>query len=137
MANELQTKLTRSINFGAVTIGGVAITKLTDQQLGIRKTIPANSTDVQVVIGSVTMANVLAMGLEVSEEGCTVKTNSSGSPTDTILPKKNVALIWIDGDPSLSKFITAVTLTSVFVSTGGSDALFAFGLALDVTPGIT
>jgi hypothetical protein len=131
MAGELSAKLTRSIQIGGITIGGLVETILSDGQVQNQKTVPASSTNAEFDV-AVTIANVKAIALWADKD-CTVKTNSTSVPDETLALKANSPMVWSSTDPVAGKFITH-DITKLYVTTGAADTLLKFGAAVDSTP---
>jgi hypothetical protein len=135
MAQESVITRTVNLNGGGVTIGGVSEKILTDSVETFKKAIPANTTNGRVVKPRVTLDNCKALGIMASKD-CTVKTNSTSSPQETLTLKANKMLHWMYGDPDANKFL-ADDVTDWYVTTGGEDTLLQILNGEDATPVLT
>jgi LytS/YehU family sensor histidine kinase len=112
MAGEATVRLTRSVQFGAGTVGGVTETVLADttqyfqQQFGIVSNIAIPMTV------DVSAALVIAIS---ADKDCTLETNDATTPIDTFALKANQPLIYRSTDAS-TNFLTA-DVTSFFITT--------------------
>lgn len=130
----------RASNFltvGGITIGGgdpieivADIESATPGPNGDGIVVPADSTNYEIDV-TLTLANAKAYGI-CADKDCTVKTNSSGSPTETLTLKANHALIWRENDPSTMHFLSA-NITKIYV-TCTAETKIKFGHASDITP---
>jgi hypothetical protein len=132
MAGEIDVTTTRSMRIGGLTIAYSAGSPA-DQHVAISKTIPANSTDVQIDL-SVDISDAVAYAVWADQD-CTVETNSASSPTDTLNLSRKIALQYVVGDPAANAFLSA-DVTALFITTGANPTLFRFAAAEDTTPGI-
>jgi hypothetical protein len=129
MANEQSTKVNRSVTIGGVSIGGTVQTVTTDLVTAFQKTIPTGTnTEVDITVD---ISTCKVMAIEADND-CTVKTNSTSAPDDTLALKARQPLIWADGDPSGLQFLTA-DVTKFYVTTTTA-TLLKFGSASDSTP---
>lgn len=127
MAGEPTIRLTRSVQFGSITVGGVTETisagfvPVFSQEFGV---VTDAEIDMTVDISTVLVAAISA------DKDCTLKTNSSGSPVDTFLLKANQPLIYrktVDAN-----FFT-VDVTKFFLTTSVITTL-KIGIGADATP---
>lgn len=93
-------------------------------------TVAADADDYEID-WAFTLANAKAYGI-CADQDCTIKTNSSSSPTETLTLKANQALIWRENDPTTMHFLSA-NLTKIFV-TCAAETEIKFGHAVDITP---
>ena len=126
------TKAQKWLRVGGAMIGGDAEQEINaDVEVvtpGI--TVPASSTDYEIDV-TMTFANAKAYAI-VANKDCTVKTNSTSSPAETLTLKANQALVWCENDPAASHFLS-VTLTKIYVTTT-DETVIKFGHASDITP---
>lgn len=130
MAGEQNARVTRAL-VGGISVGGTVQTIPANSQIAFQETIAINQTNHEIDI-AVTLANVQAMALEANQD-CSVKTNSTGSPQETISLKANTPLIWVLGDLAAAKFF-AGDITKFYVTTGGVATIFKFLAFMDQTP---
>lgn len=125
------TKAQRWLRINGTTIGGDSEQEITtDLESAATVTVAADETNFEIDL-TVTLANAKAIGL-VADQDCTVKTNSSSTPDDTITLKADQALVWCENDPADTKFLTE-DLTKIYVTTT-VETVIKFGHASDVTP---
>ena len=133
MAGESTARVSRSVSIAGVTVGGAQQTIATDGQVTFSKVIPANQTDAQCNVNA-DLGGAHLLAIEASKD-CTVKTNSSSTPIQTLSLKANIPRIWVQND------VTANWLTSdisaLYVTTGGEDTTLKFVAAIDTSPLIT
>lgn len=117
-------------NNGTVSVPSVSVTG--DSELVFDGTIPASTTNFEIDIA----IDVSAMKAYAFSAGgaCTVKTNSSSSPVDTITFTSTVkGAVWYDG--STSDALLTADVTKLFVTNPGSSSItFKLVALLDVTP---
>src|SRR4051812_39622989 len=104
MANEVAVKLSRSVNIGGVTIGGVDETVLCDYQQVFKQTVGAGVLNYRVDI-PITVENVRVSGIHSNQDNVTIYTNypstaTNPGPTQTITLTKNVAQIYSINEPA-------------------------------------
>lgn len=127
MAGEATVRLTRSVQFGAGTVGGVTETVACDytqyfqQQFGV-----VSNVEIAMTV-DVSAALVIAIS---ADKDCTLETNDAGTPVDTLALKANQPLIYRSTDPSAnfltadvtSFFITTTETTTLKIGVGGNSA---------------
>lgn len=132
MAGEASVRVSTSYTFGGGTIGGTVATVNPDAQIFMKKTIPANSTNVVFNV-AIDVTAVTIAAIEANKD-CTVKTNSTSTPDDTLALVANQAVGWRVGDvPAL--FLTE-DVTVMYVTTGAEATTLSLGVGYDATPGI-
>jgi hypothetical protein len=131
MANELTFRLRRALSMPSIFLGGSIETVHADLGVAFSKTIPALTTDAEIII-ALTLAEVLIMGME-ADQGCVVKTNSILTPRETLTLTANHPLIWATGDLAGGKFF-AGDVTAFYVTTGAQQTLLKFVAGLNATP---
>ena len=131
MAGEKAVTVSTSYRFGAGTVGGTVATVNPDSQTFISKSIPANSTNFEIQI-VVDVSTVTIAAIEASKD-CTVKTNSTSDPDDTLALKAAQAIGWRTNDVA-TLFLT-VDVVKFYITTGAEATLFTFGFGVDATPG--
>lgn len=126
------TKAQKWLRINGITIGGDAEQEITAdiEYATPGVTVPATSTDYEIDV-TMTFANAKAYAL-VADQDCTVKTNSTSSPAETLTLKANQALVWCENDPAASHFLS-VNLTKIYV-TCTPETIVKFGHASDITP---
>jgi hypothetical protein len=100
-----------------------------DNQLAISQVIPSGSTNLEIL--AAIDVSQLKMLILKSDVACTVKTNSSGSPTDTINLVAGVPLVWCTGDYYTNKITADVAKFFVTVP-GVADCNFQVIALMDV-----
>ncbi len=104
MAGEPVVRITRSIQFGAGTVGGTTETIAADTVDYFSQTF--GIVTASVITMPVTVANIVAVGI-VADKDCTLDTNS---PTDdSFTLKANKPLIWTTDDPGTNPLTVDVT----------------------------
>ena len=107
------------------------VSKTASGEANLSETIPADSTDLELVIAIDFSA--LKMLLIVSNKALTLETNSGSVPDDTITLVADEPLVWWTGSPH-SNPLTA-DVTSIFVTEGASDeAILDIRTLQDATP---
>lgn len=109
------------------TNGGGTLSKQITVQSGGEKnldeTIPGSTTD-QLVDFDMDVSQMKGLFI-VADQDCTIKTNSSGSPVNTITLLANVPFVWVAGDAALRDTGGAVIttdITKLYVTVGGATA---------------
>lgn len=133
MAQEFEAIRSQTLKIGGLSIGPVSQTKIGDAVQGFKKLIPANSANARVTL-PVDVSTVKAAGI-VANQDCTIKTNSTSTPTDTLALQANAAILWQTGDPT-ALFLTA-DVTDFYITTGGTATLVQFAACTDSTPVLT
>jgi hypothetical protein len=86
--------------------------------------VPATTTNQQLTFPALTQANLQAVGLYVSTGGTvTVKTNSTGSPQDTIVLTNGQVLLWTLQTNLIGKCPFSNNVTTIYVTNGGASAV--------------
>ena len=135
MAGEKTISFTQNLVFSAGAVGG-AITLTVDDQYFFQKTIPANSVNVEIDVGSVLVgATLVAIIVDVSANA-TVYTNapSTGAPAETFVLTPNNPAYWYTGKVGANPFLT--TITKLYVTTSTLPVTVKFAHAHDATPGL-
>jgi hypothetical protein len=117
LAGEVKTTSSRTLAGFGMSVGGVVGSILSSSAVPFQKIVAAGSVnqehDLVVVI-----ANVIAIGIS-SNQPITIKTNSTGSPAETITVPAGGEIIWVSGvDPVGSKPL-GTDLTKVYISVPG------------------
>lgn len=120
----------RSVTLGGVSFGGSTGSVTFDGANSAQVTIPANETDYQVT-WTCDVSESQIQCLDASR-ACTVKTNNSGTPVQTISVDPTKALIWVSGDLSGAKIFTT-DVTTLYVTTT-EETVFKVGSGQDLTP---
>lgn len=118
-----------------VTANGNQVSKLKTYtggaRLSISETIAGSSTNAQVV-GTLDVSQVVSFVM-VSNVACTVKTNSTGSPADTITLVADVPYVWTSD--SYDSFQLGTDVTVFYVTVPGTAAsTFQIDAIYDPTP---
>jgi hypothetical protein len=102
-----------------------------DMELNVTLTIPANTTNQAIVI-AITQTDLLSVCLYANGAALTVKTNSSGSPQDTIALVSGQCLVWTLQTDGIGKIPFSANVTEFFVTnaTSGS-AIFQYACVLN------
>lgn len=130
MAGEPTGRITKSAIIGGLTIGGTVSTVAADTFVGGSKTFPIG-TNVEWDLNLIDISQIVLVAIEASTD-TTVKTNSSGSPTDTLSLKANVPLIWQTGDPAGQMFLSGDA--TKFYITNAAVSTVKFAALMDTTP---
>lgn len=132
MAGEFTISARLSYDFGSFTVGGTVDSIICDGKTSISKTIPANSTNAEIDV-VVDVSTVVVAAIEANKN-CTVKTNSTSAPDDTLTLLANKAVGWKTNDVA-SLFLTA-DVTKLYVTTGAEATIIKFGVGYDATPAL-
>lgn len=121
----MQLNVIKQVSDGVDKVGGsnVAIT-VTAIQKG-EKTIAASQTNSQFDV-EIDVTNAKVLSIEANQ-ACTVKTNNSSTPDDTLSLEANKPLVWSeddtkDGGDPVEKFLSA-DVTTLYVTTGSSETI--------------
>lgn len=103
-----------------VTRGGIAVvdsayTQTADAAQEIDTTIPANSTNYPLAVGTIERLKTKSFVLWFSTD-CTLKTNSTGSPAETWTMKAGDAFAWNANNPTANPF--SADLTEIYITNG-------------------
>ena len=116
MAGNLQhTHSVQTQGAGTLSIRGASVQG--NAMPGFSQAIPASTTNLQISMPPITLANLLSI-IITTDAAITLKTNSTGSPQDTISIAAGGAFIWQTGSGNAAPF--AGNVTSWYVSTGGT-----------------
>ena len=129
MAGELSNRIGATATIAGVAFGGTTLTVLADGGTAMQKTlgiVTNGEFDVPVDIST-----VLCMAIEADND-CTVKTNSTSAPTDTIALKAKSPLIWATGYPAGMQFLSA-DVTKFYITTTVA-TIIKFAAGTDTTP---
>ena len=125
------TKAQSWLRINGITIGGDAEQDITgDVEVAGSVAVAADQTDKEIT-WALTLANAKAYAI-CADQDCTVETNSSSSPTETLSLKANQALVWRENDPSTMHFLST-NLTKIYV-TNTTALTIKFGHVADITP---
>lgn len=115
-----------SVTYGTTTISSV-VNETVEGVTVLQEAVPDTSTDKQFVTGiDVSSAKIICLECD---QDVTVKTNSSGSPQETISLIAGRPIIWQTGDSSA---LFAGDVTSFFVTNAsGTDATFSVIVGTD------
>jgi hypothetical protein len=118
--------ITDTLNFSITGTDGERVTgsdvEAGNARVGLDQTIPAGSTNLSVSMAW-TVANTESIFI-VASQNCTIKTNSSGSPANTINLVANIPLVWGKSAGYFSNPFT-VDVTSWFVTCSAATRLQA------------
>ncbi len=109
-----------------------ATTVSVDQLIPFQKTIAAAASNVQYIF-PIDFSQLQFVWIK-GENAMTIKTNSSGSPTDTITLVAGVAKVWKTGDASGNPFTADVTLAGGLFVTSTLGGLLEIYIGYDETP---
>jgi len=129
MAGELSNRIGATATIAGVAFGGTTLTVLADGGTSVQKTLGIG-TDLEFDV-VVDISTVQCMAIEADND-CTVKVNSTSSPTPEIALKAKSPLIWAVGYPAGMKFMT-VDVTNFYVTTTVA-TVFKFAAGTDTTP---
>lgn len=93
----------------------------------IDETIPASTTN-QLVAFTLDVSQCKAFSM-ISTVNMTVKTNSSGSPADTVVLAANIPYVWTNDDYTTFKLGTDVTALYITNATTGAGTFTLISLA--------
>lgn len=122
----------QSLSGFGISIGGVSQTVAVEGGEVFDGTIAASQTNVEVSTPDVDLTTCTVMAI-VADKDCTVKTNSTSAPDDTLVLKANIPLTWITGDLADNKFLTA-DVTKWYVTTGAAATKLKILIGSDPTP---
>lgn len=130
MANEQTARVSKSVSIGGITIGGIVASVVGDTAIVFQKAFPIG-TNVEADVNLIDVSRVTIAAIESSTD-CTVLTNSTGSPDDTLTLKANQPLIWRTNDPAGALFLT-VDVTKIYV-TNAAATVIKLAVLQDTTP---
>ena len=99
-----------SSSTGSVSLSGYD-SEAGNSEIVFDQTFPAGSTNVPISL-ALTAASLQAIFM-VSPQGCVIKTNSTGSPTNTITLQPNIPVIWGASSGLSCPFTSNVTIAYV------------------------
>ena len=127
----MATKAQSWLRINGVTIGGDAEQSISaDEESAGSVTVASSQTNYEIQ-WAFTLANAKAYAI-CADQDCTVKTNSTGAPDETLSLKANQALVWRENDPATMAFLST-NLTKIYVTTT-PQTVVKFGHAVDITP---
>jgi len=127
----MATKAQSWLRINGISIGGDAEQSITgDLEVAGSIAVSADQTNKEID-WAFTLANAKAYAI-CADQDCTVKTNDSGTPQETLTLKANQALVWRENDPSTMHFLSG-NLTQIFV-TNTTALTIKFGHVVDITP---
>lgn len=124
-------KLTVSYTGNGTAVTSAIISKTADADAGFDNTIADGTTNGEVDVAFTVSG--LAMCILTSDRAVTVKTNSTGSPQETINLAAGAPLIYYSGGPWAIPFAGAVTKMYISNASGGA-AHVQFRALYDSTP---
>lgn len=127
-------KVTRSMVVSGlgISLGGISESQDLNGGEIFDDTILANQTDVEISTPDVDLTTCSLMAV-IADKDCTLKTNSTSTPDDTLALKANKLLSWFTGDLAGDKFLTA-DVTKWYVTTGPSATKLKILIGSDATP---
>lgn len=134
MAGELVMTRQTSVNGAGMTVGGGASQSIACDNINtFQKIIPSATVNGRFKM-SITLADVKGFAISASK-ACTVKTNSTSVPDDTIMLAAGVGKSWFTGDPAGARLITA-DVTDIYVTpvNAGEAPLLKIQIGSDATP---
>ncbi len=121
----------QTFKYDGGTTRSITETVTVDAQETVKRNIPAGATTQFNITVDVSEMKTLNMG--ITKGNCTVKTNSSGSPVQTLTIKSPNPVMWSKNDIAANPLTT--DLTALFVTNNGDeDAEFFFVAGVDSTP---
>lgn len=137
MAGELVMTRQTSVNGAGMTVGGGAAQQVPCDNINtFQKIIPAGTTNGRFKV-PITEASLKAIAISASK-ACTIKTNSTSAPDDTIVLAAGIGKSWFTGDPTGAKLITADVTDLYITPTSGTEApLIKLQVGSDATPVLT
>lgn len=131
MAGEFVVTVNKSCNYGSFKVGGAnQQIKTANSILEYSQEIPANTTDYQVDF-PVVLAQVQAITVDSTQDGCIITTNAprSGSPDNTLNLDALTVLHWDISLATGTRFVTS-DVSSIYISTGSKATIIHIGVAL-------
>lgn len=129
MAGEQTVRLTRSVQFGGITVGGITETVSANFTPQFQQEFSGVVTDAEITF-PVDVSAVLVCAISANKD-CTVKTNSTSVPDDTLALKANQPLVYRSTSGE-ANFLTA-DVTKFYLTTTETTTL-KIGVASDITP---
>ncbi len=127
----MATKAQSWLRVNGISIGGDAEQEISgDQESAGSVAVSANQTNKEID-WAFTLADAKAYAICATQD-CTVKTNDSGAPQETLTLKANQALVWRENDPSTMHFLSD-DITKIYV-TNTTALTIKFGHVVDITP---
>lgn len=121
-----------SISGFGISIGGVSQTISVEGGEIFDGSVAASQTNLEIATPNVDLTTASVMAI-VADKDCTVKTNSTSAPDDTLALKANIPLSWMTGDLAANKFLT-VNVIKWFITTGASVTKLKILIGSDPTP---
>lgn len=117
MANNFKHRYKSSVTTESETLNSIEQEFVADGHRKLDPTIPASSTNFAVTL-AFTLAKVKSLWF-YSDKAVTLKTNSSGSPVDTIVLAAGIPLVW---NANLGANPFSADVTSLFVTNAAVSA---------------
>jgi hypothetical protein len=127
----IQHQFGQSFKSGADTTRSITETVNVDSEEKVKRDIPSGATTQFNITVDVSEMKTLCCG--ITKGSCTIKTNSSGSPVQTLTIKSTNPIMWSKNDNPTNPLTT--DLTALYVTNDGTeDAEFFFTAGVDSTP---
>lgn len=126
--------VTRSMTVSGlgISLGGVSETVAAEGGEIFDASFAANATNIEIATPNVDLTTASVMAV-IADKDCTLKTNSTSAPDDTLVLKANKLLSWFVGDLDGDKFLTA-NVVKWFITTGPTATKLKILIVSDPTP---
>ena len=120
----VSSTVTFSATGGATTLSGISSSATGNLGIDVSVAVPATTTN-QLYTLAVDVSQIQSLFL-YSDGVLTLKTNSTGSPDQTLVFAANMPLVWVTGMPSANPLTTDVTKFYITNATAGTLNLYGF-----------
>jgi LytS/YehU family sensor histidine kinase len=127
MAGETTIRLTRSVQFGVGTVGGIVETVTPDTTNYFQQTFGVVSNIAIPMVVTLSTALIIAIS---ADKDCTLETNNASTPDDTLTLKANQPLIFRSGSGD-TNFLTE-DVTSFFITTSVANTTIKIGVGANL-----
>lgn len=118
MAGEVKFNRSQTLTGAGISIGGISEQLSVNNPQCVQLEIAASQTNYQLLEPDVDLNTCICMAI-IANKACTVKTNSTSDPDDTLSLAANVPLIWMSGDLDAAKFLSA-NVSNWYITTGNT-----------------
>ena len=134
MAGEQVMSRNMSVTGGGMTAGGGSSQQISVDNINtFQKIVPSGTVNGRFIV-PITLSTLKGLVI-VASKACTIKTNSTSDPDDTLTMVAGVGRNWFVGDPDGNKLLTAnVTDIYVTVTNSGEAPLLKIIAGSDSTP---
>lgn len=119
-----------SLNSGSTQLASTSFTNTQESELNWNFTLTASSTNYDLPGAVLTIANIKNIYM-CFDTAVTLKTNSTGSPQETLVFAANVPLLWDSQGPLAIGTIFAGNITKFYLTNSAADTACRIYILLD------